>query len=544
MKHLSHSKVTNLAYFSFLFVLLGLAVYILNIIRLYEFTMDDAYIIYRYASNLASGNGLVFNPGEYPQSEGLTSPLWAVLLSLGPLTGIDIKLLSKVLGVLFTALTAVIIWLSVYNIIKYLIDDRKSTEKNTNPDNYPGILSSAAVFIYLFNPYVAGNSISGMETSMAGFCYTAFLFATLVLGSIKQVKYMIYYAAGASVIFALSSALLRPELTLSIFVIYLLCIIFYKNNRKYVLASFGFFIVLGIIYFILRYNYYEMLFPLPFYVKQTGLKQLFSGLSETIRFIMVWSVAAPMFIILVIWLFKNLKSNPIFILTTGILIQLLYWIFPLHEMGFGYRYFQPLVPAVAVIIMTGTGIFFSFTKNILQNKYRIIISTILILPLLILQYIQIEIAHSLYIKWYSEGMSNIINIGKTLHEIDSTSHSSIGLQDCGAIPYYSNWRTVDLRGLNNRELALNYSNESIMNEIRIKIPDVIILFSADGNKLQVPKEMQYFHDGLIVLNYKYFGILKANENYYYRFYVQQNDKERKTEESFQKNCPGFNPVTD
>lgn len=27
--------------------------------------MDDAYISYRYAQNLADGNGLVFNKGEY-----------------------------------------------------------------------------------------------------------------------------------------------------------------------------------------------------------------------------------------------------------------------------------------------------------------------------------------------------------------------------------------------------------------------------------------------------------------------------------------------
>ena len=51
-----------------------------------SFTADDAFIVYRYAENLASGDGLVFNKGE--RINALTSPLHALVCSgLFALTG-------------------------------------------------------------------------------------------------------------------------------------------------------------------------------------------------------------------------------------------------------------------------------------------------------------------------------------------------------------------------------------------------------------------------------------------------------------------------
>ena len=50
-----------------------------------RFLCDDAYITFRYARNVAAGNGLVFNPGEHV--EGFSNFLWmlqlAVIAALG-----------------------------------------------------------------------------------------------------------------------------------------------------------------------------------------------------------------------------------------------------------------------------------------------------------------------------------------------------------------------------------------------------------------------------------------------------------------------------
>jgi hypothetical protein len=60
--------------------------------------LDDAYIHYRFADNLASGHGFAFNPDE--PTPGSTSPLWVVLLAAGELVGLSPILTSKVLGAL------------------------------------------------------------------------------------------------------------------------------------------------------------------------------------------------------------------------------------------------------------------------------------------------------------------------------------------------------------------------------------------------------------------------------------------------------------
>jgi hypothetical protein len=62
---------------------------------------DDAYISFRYAWNLARGNGLVFNAGE--RVEGYTNFLWTVLFTPAELVGLDPAVPAILLGVAFTA---------------------------------------------------------------------------------------------------------------------------------------------------------------------------------------------------------------------------------------------------------------------------------------------------------------------------------------------------------------------------------------------------------------------------------------------------------
>src|SRR5262245_42468042 len=54
---------------------------LVNMWRVRTFTVDDAYISFRYARNLAHGLGLVYNEGE--RIEGYTNFLWTVLLAGG-----------------------------------------------------------------------------------------------------------------------------------------------------------------------------------------------------------------------------------------------------------------------------------------------------------------------------------------------------------------------------------------------------------------------------------------------------------------------------
>ena len=59
--------------------------------------MDDFFITYRYAANLAAGNGFVFNPGE--RVFGLTEPAWGFLLGLlHAISRVPIPWIASILG--------------------------------------------------------------------------------------------------------------------------------------------------------------------------------------------------------------------------------------------------------------------------------------------------------------------------------------------------------------------------------------------------------------------------------------------------------------
>jgi arabinofuranosyltransferase len=56
---------------------------------------DDAFISFRYARNLARGDGLVFNPGESPPVEGYSNLLWVLYLAPFSALGLDLGLVAR-----------------------------------------------------------------------------------------------------------------------------------------------------------------------------------------------------------------------------------------------------------------------------------------------------------------------------------------------------------------------------------------------------------------------------------------------------------------
>ncbi|MCB0951611.1 MAG: hypothetical protein KDB13_02530, partial [Microthrixaceae bacterium] len=70
---------------------------------LMRWTQDDAYISLRYARNLATGHGLVYNPGEFV--EGYTNFAWTVLMAVPLKLGIDPVLFGHLVSIAFMVVT-------------------------------------------------------------------------------------------------------------------------------------------------------------------------------------------------------------------------------------------------------------------------------------------------------------------------------------------------------------------------------------------------------------------------------------------------------
>lgn len=74
-----------------------------------ETHVDDAFISYRYAWNLAQGHDLVFNPGE--PVLGTTAPGFCLLLALCSLVGLGIPAAATFLGAMGVAISALVVGL-------------------------------------------------------------------------------------------------------------------------------------------------------------------------------------------------------------------------------------------------------------------------------------------------------------------------------------------------------------------------------------------------------------------------------------------------
>jgi arabinofuranosyltransferase len=134
-------------------LLLGLVLpmYVLavNMWRVHRFTVDDAYISFRYAVNLAQGHGLVYNPGE--RIEGYTNFLWTVLLGGGLKLGLDPHVTAKVLGAAAAMGTLVVVYRLSERLLPY----------KTLPCVATWLLASSSTF--------SGYAVFGLETVAFGF---------------------------------------------------------------------------------------------------------------------------------------------------------------------------------------------------------------------------------------------------------------------------------------------------------------------------------------------------------------------------------------
>lgn len=146
--------------------------------------LDDSYISFRYARNLAQGEGLVFNPGE--RVEGYTNFLWTVLLAAAIRAGADPVLASEVLAAAAAVGALVLLALLGRRLVR-------------GPGKAVPVLLPPLLFAGLGAE--ARHVVSGMET---------LLFTFLVLAAFACLEWRRPGAFAAGLVFGLA-ALTRPE---------------------------------------------------------------------------------------------------------------------------------------------------------------------------------------------------------------------------------------------------------------------------------------------------------------------------------------------
>lgn len=303
---------------------LGCAVHLFLLYH-FNFTQDDAYISFRYAQNFVDGHGLVYNAGE--RIEGYTNFLWTIWLVLGRLVGFDLVLFSKVLGACF-GLATILMLFRLGGIV--------TADESGRPNP---IIAGAACLVLGTTYAFAYWTVAGLETAAFTFMLTAAMVA-------------FYRRSPLAAVCLVLATLLRPEGALATVLILAIDVISRRNVTAYAVTIVGtwaaFLLPLGIF----KLWYYGSLFPNPFYAKTAfGVQQLVYGAQYAGQY--CWRyLAAGIFVVPAAVAIGRFSPQ----LKAAVGLALAYALYIIVVGGDVLkvdRFFVPLMPVVAVIVVAG-----------------------------------------------------------------------------------------------------------------------------------------------------------------------------------------------
>ncbi|MCP4704409.1 MAG: hypothetical protein GY865_07345 [candidate division Zixibacteria bacterium] len=426
------SKKKSIAYFNrgiIPWLAVALCTVFLVLVLCNSFLCDDAFITFRYASNLADGHGPVFNIGE--RVEGYTNFLWMIIMTIVIYFGGAPELWSRIISLVF----------SLGTIILFVKHTAIYGARSSTLILFPGFLIfSAPFFIW---------SSGGLET--AAFCFFAFTGILKLLCDSKQPSGKSFLLSS---LYLLAASLTRPE-GIILFVLALMYIVILlaqkKIRAKTVLLYFlTYFISYGL-YLWWRLSYYGFPLPNSYYVKSPGLELLNFGLKYYFLFIVGTFLWIPLLIIIHNLKMKK-KNNPdgysIFLFSV-IVSYSLYVIYTGGDFMGQSRFLMPLLPIIYLFFQRLSG---SVKLTDLSNKFKGIIGFLFIIFVIGNIYIadnSRKISHSGHIDSigavidYTNKWTRVADLIKYY----SLPTDTIAITSAGIIPYYSNLYTIDILGL-------------------------------------------------------------------------------------------------
>jgi hypothetical protein len=444
-------------------VLLGvaaLAVFLALARTLWPFTVDDTFITLRYARNLAAGSGPTFNPGV--PTEGCTTFLWMVLLAASHALGLDALAFAKGLGVLATLALLGATSRLAHELTLFLAPGRRLVPP-----------ACAALLLAAFVP-TAVHAVSGMETALFAALLTAFfVLATRHLGAPASA------GARGLALLSLALGLARPEGNLAaLLVLGTTAALLPRAPRLALLRTSALLYVLpGVLYFTWRFAYYGYLLPLPYYVKVWDQVPL-AGALTVLAFLGVMAVHFGALVLLGLLRFDR-RMLPAFAATAGLLA---FFLFPRPTMTYNWRYLFPVTPLLVALAARGLAV----------ATDRLECRPLPTLALLAAPVLALVVATGLLSDAprvtsaqlaYARGLDRAhVALGRALAPLARRAGPAplVALSDAGAVPYYSDWRALDLFGLNEPSIALTGSRDPAW--VMARHPDVIVLVSTSADR--------------------------------------------------------------
>lgn len=430
----------------------------------FDFTIDDAYITLRYASHLASGQGVRWNLGADPV-EGYTSTLWLLVGAVPHTIGIPPVLFVKIMGVVSLLLVIV----GVYLIGRQMGVDRW------------WIIPIVAILA--LNPAIALLAIQGMETTTA--------MAFVLLSAITTLR--LSQAYKRSWVFVLYITLFLGLLTRPDLVAYAggllagLALVTYRRDGKKTTARLtGWGVVLlltpGVAFIAIRTAYFGYPLPNSFYIKEGGGLISIAGAISTVEFIAL--VVAPLLIATLALTFKPTDTHkPVSFsqsapLLGGIVAFLPLWAFINPTQGYLWRFQSPILPAFLLLLFVLLRrVKFPDVKSLRASvplssgiDERTIRTAGLVLLVVLLTLYPVQFMNDTLQAESIRRSDDRVQMGQALEPLSGEGYRMF-VSESGAVPYYSKWNAIDWLGLNSEEIAHNGRTLSYMREYN---PDLIM----------------------------------------------------------------------
>jgi hypothetical protein len=480
-----------------LFALLGV---ILWTLIFFSFTVDDAFISFRYSKNLVLHHVWNWNASG-PREEAYTSAVYTVLAIIPALLHLPTVLFMKIIGLAGLGYMA---W-------------RLRTLASSRFALLLGVLLLAV------SPIVWIHTYSDLETP---------LYMLLIL----EMAIAVHRAQQTPPIWIYSLFLLLPLTRPEGLVFASAGIFLFWRNRpdsSKQLPWFGAALLLGVLYFLLRWHYFHHLLPNPFYVKvdHKSLRDQFGRLASNFALFKGYFFAVAL-----IGLLARRSITRIFAAASFLLMLLL---FAPHKMAMNYGdrfYFQLTLPLLLIFL-------------IVENVQRISRFTVAIAALFLLAFSPDDLL--VQMKYPASVDRAHFDLGQRLAPF-AAGHTLIA-GDVGGIPYYSNWFSYDFLGLATNSIATHGLTLTMLQQLR---PDLVILYNENpgpallhdrswvGSKENGPALIQFLNQSG---DYQYAASSKSNGFYLVEFLrndtpqhdqilaaLQQNERTSQTELSLKR----------
>jgi arabinofuranosyltransferase len=397
-----------------------------------RFVQDDAFISFRYAQNLADGQGLVWNAGE--RIEGYTNFLWTILMTVPLAAGIDVVAFSYAVGLL-----------SLVGTLFFTFKLSRLVCRSNAAALLTVLLLGAN---YSFSAYATG----GLETQLHAFLIAAAVFTALSGIASKSRLLAASLLSAAALLTRLDSAVvLAPVYAFVLWRVWKTdqsMAAERKSKRAAALAVPAAAIVGA--WLAWKYAYYGGVIPNSYYAKATiSLVSGWMGFAYLYEFLMSYLLLP--FLVIGAWRARRLlrPAGP-----RLLVIILLLWAGYIVRVGGDFMEFRFILPILPFAMTLLAWLIVSFGRRV-----RVVLACVVLAGSLwhaLTFDTAAGVASIEKLRGHIENEDeNWDEVGRVLGHLFAGEPDSVTIATtaAGAVPYFSRLKTIDMFGMNDEWVA-------------------------------------------------------------------------------------------